>query len=91
MFYKYFMYIQEECASLLETISEKINSQHSDFNSHLLLSIFKMAEVEINQLEPSSSCNLHSNKWLTSIFVLTTTSSIALQLLNKCTHFLLIS
>lgn len=41
--------------SLLEIISEKINSQHSDFNSHLLLSIFKMAEVEIVESESSSA------------------------------------
>lgn len=39
----------------LEVITEKINNRHPDFASHLLLSIFKMAEVEIVQVEASSS------------------------------------
>ncbi|KAJ8958926.1 hypothetical protein NQ318_019695 [Aromia moschata] len=46
---------KEECAELLEAVSDRINSRHPDFISHLLLSIFKMAEVEIIQIEPSSS------------------------------------
>lgn len=49
------LFFQEECADLLEVISDRINSKHPDFVSHLLLSIFKMAEVEIVQVEPSSA------------------------------------
>lgn len=44
---------QEQCAELLEIISDRINSRNPNFTSHLLLSIFKMAEVEIVQIEPS--------------------------------------
>lgn len=39
----------------MEAISDRINSRHPDFISHLLLSIFKMAEVEVVQVEPSST------------------------------------
>ncbi|GJQ66813.1 hypothetical protein Trydic_g18581 [Trypoxylus dichotomus] len=46
---------KKECAELLETIGEKINSKNPEFVSHLLLSIFKMAEVEIVPIEASSA------------------------------------
>lgn len=46
---------QAECLELLEVISDRINSRNTDFVSHLLLSVFKMAEVEIIQIEPASS------------------------------------
>lgn len=51
-------FFQEQCGELLETISDRINSRHPDFISHLLLSIFKMAEVEVVQVEPSSSAGV---------------------------------
>ncbi|XP_068082198.1 uncharacterized protein Gfrl [Anabrus simplex] len=38
---------KEECAGPLQEISDKINSHHPELHSHLLLSIFKMAEVEV--------------------------------------------
>lgn len=53
--YNRLCFLQEECADLLEAISDRINSRHPDFVSHLLLSIFKMAEVEVVQVEPSSA------------------------------------
>ncbi|XP_017775583.1 PREDICTED: uncharacterized protein LOC108561940 isoform X2 [Nicrophorus vespilloides] len=60
---------KEECVELLETISDRINSRNPDFVSHLLLSIFKMAEVEIVQIEASSASNLsHSHVGLYVIF-----------------------
>lgn len=52
--------LQEECANLLETISERINSRNPEFSSHLLLSIFKMAEVEIIQIESNSASEVFS-------------------------------
>ncbi|KAJ8976046.1 hypothetical protein NQ317_014098, partial [Molorchus minor] len=51
--------LNEECAELLEIISDRINARHQDFMSHLLLSIFKLAEVEIIQVDPSSSSTRH--------------------------------
>ena len=46
--------LQEECAGPLHDISEKINSHHPELHSHLLLSIFKMAEVEVKVPESNS-------------------------------------
>ncbi|KAG8247064.1 hypothetical protein J6590_069600, partial [Homalodisca vitripennis] len=41
------IYFQEECVGALQDFSEKVNSRHPVVHSHLLLSIFKMAEVEV--------------------------------------------
>ncbi len=46
---------QEECAGPLQDISNKINSHHPELHSHLLLSIFKMAEVEVKVPESSGA------------------------------------
>ncbi|KAG8309073.1 hypothetical protein J6590_094861 [Homalodisca vitripennis] len=47
------IYFQEECVGALQDFSEKVNSRHPVVHSHLLLSIFKMAEVEV--VVPASS------------------------------------
>jgi hypothetical protein len=39
--------LQEECSGPLQDLSNKINNQQADVHSHQLLSIIKMAEVEI--------------------------------------------
>lgn len=39
--------LQEECASMMQDLSDKINNKHHEVHSHPLLSIFKMAEVEV--------------------------------------------
>jgi hypothetical protein len=49
-----FLWLQEECAGPLHDISEKINSHHPELHSHLLLSIFKMAEVEVKVPDSNS-------------------------------------
>ncbi|XP_044765670.1 uncharacterized protein LOC123321927 isoform X1 [Coccinella septempunctata] len=54
---------KEQCTELLEIISDRINSRNPDFISHLLLSIFKMAEVEIIQIEQSSTAVSFSSKF----------------------------
>nr|KAF7425584.1 hypothetical protein H0235_008022 [Vespula pensylvanica] len=38
---------KEECASMLEDLSNKINNKHHEVHTHPLLSIFKMAEVAV--------------------------------------------
>jgi hypothetical protein len=38
---------QQHCTSILETISHHINSEFDELSAHRLLSIFKMAEVQI--------------------------------------------
>lgn len=39
--------LQEECASMMQDLSDKINNKHHEVHTHPLLSIFKMAEVEV--------------------------------------------
>jgi len=39
--------LQEECSGPLQDLSNKINNQQADVHSHQLLSIIKMAEVEV--------------------------------------------
>lgn len=39
--------LQEECASMMQDLSDKINNKHHEVRTHPLLSIFKMAEVEV--------------------------------------------
>ncbi|XP_063220107.1 uncharacterized protein LOC134529683 isoform X2 [Bacillus rossius redtenbacheri] len=46
---------KNECAGPLHNISEKINSHHPEFHTHLLLSIIKMAEVEVKVPVESSA------------------------------------
>ncbi|XP_059470951.1 uncharacterized protein LOC132193967 isoform X2 [Neocloeon triangulifer] len=46
---------KEECSAPLQELSNKINNQNADVHSHQLLSIIKMAEVEVKVPESSSS------------------------------------
>ncbi|XP_020291450.1 uncharacterized protein LOC109858520 [Pseudomyrmex gracilis] len=39
--------VKEECASTMKQVSDKINNKHHEVHTHPLLSIFKMAEVEV--------------------------------------------
>ncbi|XP_033341283.1 glial cell line-derived neurotrophic family receptor-like isoform X3 [Megalopta genalis] len=39
--------VKEECAAMLQDLSDKINNKHHEVHTHPLLSIFKMAEVEV--------------------------------------------
>lgn len=48
-------YLQEECTAILKTISHQINNEHSELQSHRLLSIFKMSEVEVVWPESTSA------------------------------------
>lgn len=47
--------MQEECIDVLKVVKSRINSQHEDISSHLLLSIFKIAEVDVVYPTPPSS------------------------------------
>ncbi|EDW49675.1 GM23197 [Drosophila sechellia] len=46
---------KDECTAILKTISHQINSEHSELQSHRLLSIFKMSEVEVVWPESTSA------------------------------------
>lgn len=74
-------YFQEECAELLEMISDRINTRNPEFISHLLLSIFKMAEVEIVAVEPSSASEIFKVKLYIVLLSLFTTSILQKLLL----------
>ncbi|XP_078047616.1 glial cell line-derived neurotrophic family receptor-like [Augochlora pura] len=39
--------VKDECAAMLQDLSDKINNKHHEVHTHPLLSIFKMAEVEV--------------------------------------------
>ncbi|KAL0859511.1 hypothetical protein ABMA27_010667 [Loxostege sticticalis] len=46
---------KEECIDVLKEVKTRINTQHEDISSHLLLSIFKIAEVDVVYPAPPSS------------------------------------
>ncbi|XP_069362610.1 uncharacterized protein [Maniola hyperantus] len=46
---------KEACIDVLKVVKTRINSQHEDISSHLLLSIFKIAEVDVVYPTPPSS------------------------------------
>jgi hypothetical protein len=43
----YFFLTQQYCTSILETVSHHINTEYEELAAHRLLSIFKMAEVQV--------------------------------------------
>lgn len=49
---------QEQCKSVLDSISHHINNQHSELAGHHLLSIFKMAEMQVVMPEVGGSTRL---------------------------------
>lgn len=49
---------QEQCKSVLDQISHQINNQHSELAGHHLLSIFKMAEMQVVMPEASGATSL---------------------------------
>nr|XP_029714159.1 uncharacterized protein LOC109408875 [Aedes albopictus] len=56
---------KDHCTKILETISHQINHQHVEMSAHRLLSIFKMAEVqvvwpEVNRATPGATRGPHS-------------------------------
>ncbi|XP_060519093.1 uncharacterized protein LOC132697510 isoform X2 [Cylas formicarius] len=59
---------KDECADYMEIISDRINTRNADFMSHVLLSVFKMAEVEIVPIETASSAKRYISE--KSIFLL---------------------
>lgn len=48
---------QQHCTSILETISHQINNEFEELSAHRLLSIFKMAEVQIILPEVNRAAN----------------------------------
>ncbi|CAB3367243.1 Hypothetical predicted protein [Cloeon dipterum] len=51
--YQQLQHEKEECSAPLQELSNKINKQHADVHSHQLLSIIKIADVEVKVPESS--------------------------------------
>lgn len=65
--------LQEQCIDVLKIVKSRINSQHEDISSHLLLSIFKIAEVDVvYPAPPSSAVSLRPMKYLYIIIIVIT-------------------
>ncbi|KAL4712576.1 hypothetical protein ACJJTC_007592 [Scirpophaga incertulas] len=62
---------KEECIDVLKVVKSRINSQHEDISSHLLLSIFKIAEVDVvYPAPPSSAITAHHPSKILYIIIL---------------------
>ncbi|KAF4531744.1 hypothetical protein B566_EDAN015190 [Ephemera danica] len=62
---------KEECSGPLQDLSDKINNQHAKLHTHQLLSILKMAEVEIKVPASSSGSRLFwGSSWSTPLCLL---------------------
>ncbi|XP_043281880.1 uncharacterized protein [Venturia canescens] len=56
--------VKEECSGMLQNLSDKINGRHQEVHTHPLLSIFKMAEVEIKLPQGSYASLSRTSSWL---------------------------
>ncbi|XP_045527051.1 uncharacterized protein LOC123715790 isoform X2 [Pieris brassicae] len=65
---------KEACIDVLKIIKARINTQHEDISSHLLLSIFKIAEVDVVYPAPPASSSPHftPSKVLYTLLILIT-------------------
>ncbi|KAH0540525.1 hypothetical protein KQX54_018004 [Cotesia glomerata] len=52
----------EECGAILQDLSDKINNKHQEVHTHPLLSIFKMAEVEVKLPQGSGATAIPKNE-----------------------------
>ncbi|XP_023247990.1 uncharacterized protein LOC106637711 [Copidosoma floridanum] len=67
---KHLLRVKEECASMLQGLSDKINNRHHEVYTHPLLSIFKMAEVEIKLPRASSATSSGASPLLFGLLLL---------------------
>ncbi|XP_074095255.1 glial cell line-derived neurotrophic family receptor-like [Cotesia typhae] len=75
--------IKEECGAILQDLSDKINNKHQEVHTHPLLSIFKMAEVEVKLPQGSGATAIViKTSLLQLIFILLTTTLINSLLLT---------
>lgn len=77
--------VKDECTWILKTISHRINSEHHELQSHRLLSIFKMAEVEVVWPESSDAINHHHlQPFQHCLIVASLLSAMLLSMLLEC-------
>lgn len=78
---------QEECGAMLQDLSDKINNKHQEVHTHPLLSIFKMAEVEVKLPEGNGATTIVIKMSpFKLIFILLTTTLIQCILLTTFNH-----
>lgn len=53
--------LQALCKPIVDTVSHHINSQYIELTAHRLLSIFKMAEVQVMMQAPNAAISLVNN------------------------------
>ncbi|XP_057323650.1 uncharacterized protein LOC130666554 isoform X2 [Microplitis mediator] len=79
--------IKEECGAMLQDLSDKINNKHQEVHTHPLLSIFKMAEVEVKLPEGNGATTIVIKMSpFKLIFILLTTTLIQCILLTTFNH-----
>lgn len=62
--------LQKECASMMQDLSDKINNKHHEVHTHPLLSIFKMAEVEVKMPYSSEAAISRSSSTFLVLFLI---------------------
>lgn len=50
------MYLQDECVEPMKHIAEQINSHSKSISTHLRLSMFKVAQVDVIPPKSNASC-----------------------------------
>ncbi|KAK0168579.1 hypothetical protein PV327_002362 [Microctonus hyperodae] len=65
----------EECGGMLQDLSDKINNKHQEVHTHPLLSIFKMAEVEV-KLPHNSEATISTRASIPLLLILFITVTI---------------
>ncbi|XP_044016202.1 uncharacterized protein LOC122857839 isoform X2 [Aphidius gifuensis] len=78
---RHLLRIKEECGGRLQDLSEKINNKHQEVHTHPLLSIFKMAEVEVKLPPPTSG-----KSQMSSQLILITVSILIVKFINLLTN-----
>lgn len=78
--------LQDECTAILKTISHHINTEHNELQSHRLLSIFKMSEVDVVWPESTSAARSgHGHGQQTAANRLLTLLLVALAVVGRST------
>lgn len=78
--------LQDECTAILKTISHHINTEHNELQSHRLLSIFKMSEVDVVWPESTSAARSgHGHGQQTAANRLLTLLLLALAVVGRST------
>ncbi|KAG7296966.1 hypothetical protein JYU34_019881 [Plutella xylostella] len=82
---------KEECIDILKVVKSRINSQHEDISSHLLLSIFKIAEVDVVYPTPLSLAGNNAPSRNMILFIVSTNLLLNYKQIISFVVFLLLT